>query len=97
MTRVPLLIAIALAGLGTVAGAQQAFGPAGYLKPGAFDVLAVLPPAPKPTDPRGLADRAIFRMTRSLQGSPRWVMATNDVSLAPADLFAISVVRWEAR
>lgn len=87
MTRLSLLIAATLASLGAVAGAQQAFGPAGYLEPGAFDVLAVLPPAPKPTDPRGLADRAIFNATRALQGSPRWAMATNDVKLAPADLF----------
>lgn len=87
MTRLPLLIAVTLASLGAVAGAQQALGPAGYLKPGAFDVLAVLPRAPKPTDPRGLADRAIFTATRALQGSPRWAMATNDVKLAPADLF----------
>ncbi|MEG3082999.1 phosphatase PAP2 family protein [Sphingomonas sp. PB2P12] len=87
MTRLPLFIAVTLASLGAVAGAQQALGPAGYLKPGAFDVLAVLPPAPKPTDPRGLADRAIFKATRALQGSPRWAMATNDVKLSPADLF----------
>ena len=87
MTRLPLIIAITLASLGAVAGAQQALGPAGYLNPGAFDVLAVLPPAPKPSDPRGIADRAIFKATRALEGSPRWAMATNDVKLAPADLF----------
>ena len=87
MTRLPLLIALTLASLGAAAGAQRALGPAGYLKPGAFDVLAVLPPAPKSTDPRGLADRAIFTATRALQGSPRWAMATNDVKLAPTDLF----------
>ncbi len=87
MTRLPLIIAATLASLGAVAGAQQALGPAGYLKPGAFDVLAVLPPAPKSTDPRGLADRAILEATRALQGSPRWAMATSDVKSAPADLF----------
>lgn len=87
MTRLPLIIALTLASLGAVAGAQQALGLAGYLKPGAFDVLAVLPPAPKPMDPRGVADRAIFTATRALQGSPRWAMATSDVKLAPADLF----------
>ena len=87
MTRLPLIIAVTLASLGAVAGAQHALGPTGYLTPGAFDVLAVLPPAPKATDPRGLADRAIFKATRALQGSPRWAMATNDVKSAPADLF----------
>ncbi len=87
MTRLPLLLAVTLASLGAVAGAQQVLGPAGYLKPGAFDVLAILPPAPKSTDPRGIADRAIFKATRALQGSPRWALATNDVKSAPADLF----------
>ncbi len=88
MMRVSFLVAIALGSLGAVAGAQQqALGPVGYLKPGAFDVLAVLPPAPKSTDPRGLADRAIFKATRALLGSPRWAMATNDVKLGPTDLF----------
>ena len=87
MTRLMLLLAVTLASLGAIAGAKQAIGPAGYLKPGVFDVQAVLPPAPKPTDPRGIADRAIFNATRALQGSPRWAMATNDVKSAPADLF----------
>ena len=53
MTRLPLLLAVTLESLGAVARAQQALEPAGYLKPRAFDVLAVLPPAPKPTGPRG--------------------------------------------
>ena len=61
-------------------------GPAGYLQTGAFDILAVLPPAPRPGDPRGRADRAIFKQTRMLQGTPRWALATNDVKLAPADM-----------
>ncbi|RKE47264.1 MULTISPECIES: phosphatase PAP2 family protein [unclassified Sphingomonas] len=87
MTRLPLILAVTLAGLGAVAGAQQVLGPSGYLKPDAFDVLAILPPAPKSTDPRGLADRAIFKATRALQGSPRWAMATSDVKSAPVDLF----------
>lgn len=88
MKRFPFIVAITLAGCATVVGARQSLGPQGYLRPGAFDILAVLPPAPQPTDPRGLADRAIFKATRALQGSPRWAMATNDVKLAPADLFA---------
>ncbi|PTW45753.1 acid phosphatase (class A) [Sphingomonas faeni] len=87
MIRLPLILAVTLASLGAVAGAQQVLGPSGYLKPDAFDVLAVLPPAPKSTDPRGLADRAIFKATRAWQGSPRWAMATSDVKSAPADLF----------
>ncbi|MET3827483.1 acid phosphatase (class A) [Sphingomonas sp. PvP055] len=87
MTHLPLLIAAILASAGAIAGAQQSLGPGGYLRPGAFDVLAVLPPAPTPTDPRGIADRATFKATRALQGSPRWEMAVNDVKSAPSDLF----------
>lgn len=86
MRRLPCIIAVTLASLATVVGAQHS-GPRGYLRPGAFDVLAVLPPAPQPTDPRGLADRAIFKATRALQGSARWAMATDDVKLSPTDLF----------
>jgi acid phosphatase (class A) len=56
----------------------------GYLKAGAIDVLAVLPPAPVPGDPRYDSDRAMFQKTRTLIGSPRWEMATNDVQYGNA-------------
>jgi acid phosphatase (class A) len=56
----------------------------GYLKPGAIDVLAVLPPAPVPGDPRYDSDRAIFQKTRKLIGTPRWEMATNDAQYGDA-------------
>lgn len=69
------------------ARARDAAGPTGYLAPGAFDILAVLPPAPRPGDARAVADRAIFAATRALKDTPRWALATNDVKLAPADLF----------
>ncbi|WP_267378941.1 phosphatase PAP2 family protein [Sphingomonas sp. GC_Shp_6] len=59
---------------------------AGYLAPGAFDILAVLPPAPMDGDARDIADRAIFRATRALERSPRWTLATSDVKSAPADM-----------
>ena len=61
-------------------------GATGYLAPGAFDILTVLPPAPKPGDARATADRAIFRATRSLQDTPRWQMAVNDVDETPRAL-----------
>lgn len=70
MTRLPLLIAITLASLGAAGRAQPSLGPAGHLERGACDGLAVLPTGPMPTAPRGLADRAIVRMTRALQGDP---------------------------
>lgn len=81
------LIALSAALLGAVPiAAQQVAGPTGYLAPGAFDLLAVLPPAPQPDDARGTADRAIFRATRALEGTPRWELATNDVKLGTADM-----------
>ena len=46
----------------------------GYLTPGEFDVTTVLEPAPRPGDPRYETDRAIFRATRTLKGTPRWQM-----------------------
>ena len=81
----PIILAATLAAF-LSAGAVFARVDTGYLAPGAFDVLAVLPPAPRPDDPRGIADRAIFKATRALVGSPRWAMATNDVKLAPTDM-----------
>ena len=68
-----------------VAAAQS--GPTGYLAPGSFDLMSVLPPAPKAGDPRDKTDRAIFRDTQKrFIGTPRWDMAINDVKLTPADL-----------
>lgn len=75
-----------LLGSAAVARVETAKTQSGYLAPGAFDLLAVLPPAPRPDDPRGISDRAIFKATRTLVGTPRWAMATNDVKLAPADM-----------
>jgi acid phosphatase (class A) len=61
-------------------------GPAGYLDPGAFDIMQVLPPAPVRGDGRYQADRRIFRATRRFAGSARWDMATRDVSQKSADM-----------
>jgi acid phosphatase (class A) len=58
----------------------------GYLPADSFDIRTVLPPAPSEGDPRYEADRAIFKATRSLVGSPRWDMATNDAKTGAADL-----------
>jgi acid phosphatase (class A) len=84
-----LLCALAVA-LGSAGYAQPA-GPAGYLDPGEFDVMAVIEPAPRPGDPRYDADRAIFRETRKLVGSERYALATDDVQTrAPAMLHDFS-------
>lgn len=72
-------------GIGGFAAAQ--LGPRGYLSPGAFDILAVLPPAPATGDARDAADRAIFRATRTLVGTPRYDLAINDVKLTQRDMF----------
>ena len=78
------LVGMIAAGSAVLTGAQV--GPRGFLAPGAFDVLPVLPPAPAIGDSRDEADRATFRATRKLVGTPRWEMATNDVKLSAADM-----------
>ena len=42
------------------------------------NLLEVVPPAPVAGDPRDLADRAIFRTTRTAENSPRWTLAQHD-------------------
>jgi acid phosphatase (class A) len=71
------LVALALGAalLSTSLGAQK---PKGYLPDGAFDILAVLPPAPIKGDARYKADRTIFKQTRRMIGSPRYQLATAD-------------------
>lgn len=72
---------LALTCTAAVADIREGDEPTHYLAKGRFDLLAVLPPAPRPDDIRGRADRAIFRQTRKLIGTPRWDLATNDVQL----------------
>jgi len=50
-----------------------------YLGDAAPDTYKILPPSPAAGTPRDEADRSIFRRTRDLRGSPRWVLAQNDV------------------
>lgn len=51
----------------------------GYLGDAGPDTIAVLTPSPAPGSPQAEADRAIFRATRALKGTPRWAMAIRDV------------------
>lgn len=44
------------------------------------DLVKVLPPPPAAGSPQDLADRAAFRETRALRGSPHWQVATADVT-----------------
>ncbi len=46
----------------------------------------ILPPQPTPGTDRYAADRAIFKATRTLEGTPRWALAQNDNQLTTADL-----------
>lgn len=77
------LLAVFLASAGLLAAAAQTS--TGYLADGAFDVLAVLPPAPVAGDARYEADRRIFLETRKLVGTPRYALATSDVQGGPVN------------
>ncbi len=61
----------------------------GYLSPEARpDLTTVLAPPPEPGSPRDRANAEIFRQTRALEGTPRWDVATGDVSGDKYDHFA---------
>lgn len=80
-------IAVGAAALfGACLAAGEAAAPAGYLQGAAMpDTAKILPAAPTVDSPRGMADRAIFKATRSLKDTPRWALAQNDVDeSAPA-------------
>lgn len=66
-------------------GARE--GASSYMKEGDIDLLLALPAAPKEGDARAEADRAIFRATRKLESTPRWALATSDVSEKPVDMY----------
>lgn len=73
-----LFAGLLISGAAFAEGKERAREP-GYLAPGSFDILRVLPPAPQKDDARYEADRAIFKATRKLEGTPRWSLATSDV------------------
>lgn len=85
--RVALIMLLSVA-IGAAGLAAAQLGPSGYLSPSVFNVLTSVPPAPVTGDARDQADRAIFRETRKLVGTPRYRLATNDVKLSPTDMFA---------
>ena len=72
------LLAIALIAVATTATVGIASQQRGYLADSAFDILAVLPPAPVKGDARYQADRKIFKATRRMIGTPRYALATRD-------------------
>jgi hypothetical protein len=55
--------------------------PRGYLAAEARpDLTMVLAPPPEPGSPRDVANAGVFMQTRALKGTPRWELATDDVS-----------------
>ncbi|WP_442679568.1 acid phosphatase [Sphingomonas sp. ASY06-1R] len=65
-----------------------------YLAPAMVpDGLRILPPPPAPGSPAQRADRAIFAATRRLRDTPRWRIATADVTNAPLDRYACAIDR----
>lgn len=65
-----------------------------YLAPAMVpDGLRILPPPPAAGSPAQQADRAIFAATRRLRDTPRWRIATADVTNAPLDRYACAIDR----
>lgn len=50
------------------------------------DVSQIVPPAPATGDARYAADMAIFRATRALEGTPRWMMAVSDDNVSTSGI-----------
>jgi acid phosphatase (class A) len=80
----PLLIVLALA----AAGAAHAQSTAYLGDARVPDMIKVAPPAPEAGSPEDLADQLVFKHTRALKGSPRWLLARNDNELTPQALWA---------
>lgn len=59
----------------------------GYLAPGSFDIVRVLPPAPVKGQPEYANDRAVFAAMKKWVGTPRWDMATRDIPTDMASMF----------
>ncbi|HWU79589.1 MAG TPA: phosphatase PAP2 family protein, partial [Caulobacter sp.] len=53
------------------------------------DARVVLAPPPAPGSPSYTADMLIFQETRALEGTERWVMATDDAPISIASLMAL--------
>jgi acid phosphatase (class A) len=60
----------------------------GYLGAASAELFPILPPAPAIGDARDGSDRAVFRATRSLDGSARWALAQSDDNLSVPGLLS---------
>ena len=77
-------------GLGALAllTSAAAAPPSGYLPPGAApDMVRVLPAPPAPNSAEQRQEDRAFRVTRALEGTPRWAMAQQDNRGSPDDAF----------
>ncbi|MFE1598343.1 acid phosphatase [Methylobacterium sp. ID0610] len=96
-----LLLVLAALGIATGALARESAPPVAadpvtpqaparkpYLREGALDTIAVLPPPPKPGTEADAGDRLTYAGTRALKGTPRWALATADVAGGAAHLLA---------
>ena len=81
-------VVLAAVAVGTALGGlavAQVIPRAGYLGDAADKTIDLLGPPPAAGSPRAEADRAIFKATRAMKGSPRWRMAQADFSAANVD------------
>jgi acid phosphatase (class A) len=51
------------------------------------DVIRIVPAAPATDDRRFAADMAVYRATRAMRDSPRWILAQSDDDVTTAGLF----------
>ncbi len=80
LIRAAVVICFGLPVLANTLHAQKSnAGTSGYFsKQSVPDLTGIVPPAPKTGDARDESDRAIFRATRSLEGTARWSLAQQD-------------------
>jgi acid phosphatase (class A) len=87
-----LQLAVAIFACTIALWSQPAVAPTrlpGYLNAAQISgVLRIVPAAPVTGDPRFQADMAIYRDTRSLEGSPRWKLAQSDDNLSVTGLLS---------
>lgn len=79
--RAAILMAVAVIATPTLAADRYLSGASVALQP-------ILPPPPVAGSPAERADRATFRATRALAGTPRWTQATGDVDEAVPAMLA---------
>ena len=86
-----LTLAVLLAA-GAAMPADSRSGSSGYLEPeDRPNLVEILPPPPEPGSARAQSDRAIYRESREMKDSPRWDLATRDVTGGMLDHFSCAL------